>query len=65
MVAARAREYYDREAKKRMLAGKKADPPENLPEGKASDARDAAGKAVGVSGKSVDLGKTCARFDNR
>lgn len=55
MVAARARDYYDREAKERMLAGKKADPPENLPEGKASDARDAAGKAVGVSGKTVDF----------
>ena len=56
MVAARARDIYDRDAEKRMLAGKKQEnPPVNLPEGR-SDARDAAGEAVGVSGKSVDYG---------
>lgn len=55
MVAARARECYDKAANERMKAGKKAEhPPVNLPEGK-SDARDAAGKAAGVSGKSVDF----------
>ena len=52
MYAARAKKIYERQAKERMLAGK-ADPTANLPEGKG-DARDAAGKAFGVSGKSVD-----------
>lgn len=53
MVAARSREFYDDAAKERMLKGKKSDPVENLPQGN-DKARDAAGKAVGVSGKSVD-----------
>lgn len=52
MVAARARAMYDKEADARMKSGKKSDPMENLPQGAA---RDAAGKAVGVSGKSVDF----------
>lgn len=52
MVAARARAYYDREAKERMEKGTKQDPMENFPQGTA---RDAAGKAVGVSGKTVDF----------
>jgi hypothetical protein len=56
MCAARARELYEQQAKERMVSGKKSDPPVNLPEGK-SDARDAAGKAFGVSGKSVDFAK--------
>jgi len=51
MVAARAREIYDRQAKERMLRGKKPDPMANLPQGAA---RDHAAKAVGVSGKTVD-----------
>lgn len=45
------RDYYDEAAKERMQRGKK--PPANLPEGKG-DSRDAAGAAVGVSGK-LDL----------
>ena len=46
MVAARAREYYDKAAKERQKMGK-----ENLPYPEQSgQARDAAGKAVGVSG---------------
>ena len=49
----RAKAYYEREAKERMLAGKKQDPPVNLPEGKG-DSRDKAGAAFGVSGKMVD-----------
>lgn len=60
MVAARARELYDQKAKERMKAGGKhggdkrsGKGPENLPD--PSDARDAAGKAVGVSGRSVDF----------
>lgn len=52
MVAARAREYYDKEAKQRQKRKPKS-VPENLPEQKG-DARDQAGKAVGVSGRSVD-----------
>lgn len=57
MCAARARELYEQQAKERQ--GKRNDLkpnlPENLPEGR--DARDAAGKAFGVSGKSVDFAK--------
>ena len=53
MAAARARDYYDRQAKERMLAGKKIDPVVSLPQGKA---RDAAGQAMGVSGSLVDRG---------
>jgi hypothetical protein len=54
MVGARARAWYEEEAKRRMLKGK-VDPPVNFPEGvKKGDARDLAGKAVGVSGKSID-----------
>jgi len=58
MVAARAREIYDRQAKERQknhggtAPGKKS-LPVNLPELKG-DARDHAAKAVGVSGKTVD-----------
>lgn len=54
--AATARDHYDQEASKRMKSGKKADPVENLPQGN-DRARDAVGKAVGVSGKSVDFAK--------
>lgn len=54
MCAARAREIYEKQAKERMVAGTKTDPVENLPQGKA---RDIAGKAFGVSGKSVDHAK--------
>lgn len=57
MVAARAREIYDQQAKERQQVRKGNQPgatPENLPDLK-QDARDAAGKAVGVSGKTVDF----------
>jgi len=57
MVAARARELYDEQAKERQKARKGKQPgasPENLPE-LHTDARDAAGKAVGVSGRTVDF----------
>lgn len=53
MVAARARDYYEARAKERMLKGKEH-PVESLPQGDKGKARDLAGKAVGVSGKSVD-----------
>ena len=55
MCAARRSEFYEQQAKERMLSGRKSDPVENLPEGQRS--RDAAGKAFGVSGKSVDYAK--------
>ena len=42
-------------AEKRMLAGKKADPPVNLPEGKG-DARDQVAEQFGVSGKASRAG---------
>lgn len=66
MVAARAREFYDKAAKERQKShgntapGKGKTLPENLPELNA-DARDAAGKAVGVSGKSVDYASRILR----
>lgn len=53
MVAARIRKYHDKQAEKRMLAGKKQDPVENLPQGQGK-ARDQAGAVVKVSGRSVD-----------
>jgi len=63
-VAARAREFYDKAAKERQkqhggtAPGRKMEGtlPVSLPEVKRSDARDAAGKAVGVSGSLVDRG---------
>lgn len=55
--AARAREFYDQAAKERQQeAGRthgRGKVPENLPEANHVDARDAAGKVVGVSGKTV------------
>lgn len=51
MVGGRAKGVYEKQAKERMLSGKKADPRDNCPEGRASDK---AGEAAGVSGKSVD-----------
>lgn len=57
MVAARARDIYDKQAKERQKRKPAGSVPENLPEQK-TDARDAAGKAVGVSGKSVDFATT-------
>jgi hypothetical protein len=55
MCAARAREIYERQAKERqkLSEGRGQKGPANLPEVKG-DARDLAGKAFGVSGKSVD-----------
>lgn len=61
MVAARARELYDQQAKERQReAGKthgRGKVVENLPQAipAGDNARDAAGKAVGVSGRSVDF----------
>lgn len=51
MVGGRAKGVYEKQAKERMLAGKKSDPKANCPEGQS---RDKAGEAAGVSGKSVD-----------
>ena len=63
MVAARARSYYDEQAKRRQResGGDKRAVPANLPEPSKphTDARDAAGKAVGVSGKSVAEALPC------
>lgn len=55
MCAARAREIYERQARERQ--GKRNDLVENLPPSEPTKARDAAGKAFGVSGKSVDFAK--------
>lgn len=57
MAAARAKEIYAKEAKKRQGHGKTAPGkslPVNSPEALKNDARDQAGKAFGVSGFSVD-----------
>jgi hypothetical protein len=58
MVAARARDYYDAQAKARMVEGGtrggQAKGVESLPQ-PSEKARDAAGKAFGVSGRSVDF----------
>ena len=57
MVGGRARAIYDQQAKERMQAtlkkGEKS-AMENLPQRDHGTARDLVGKAVGVSGKSVD-----------
>lgn len=53
MVAARARSIYDRQAKERQVRKPADSVVENLPQ-QNTRARDAAGKAVSVSGKSVD-----------
>ena len=60
LCAARAKEYYEREAKERQRlsegAGNKG--PVNLPDLSKGDARDKAGEAFNVSGKTVDHGTT-------
>jgi len=61
MVAARARDMYDAAAKERRTEGGKHKDVENLPQAEKSRARDAAGKAVGVSGKSVDYASKVLR----
>lgn len=57
MFADKHREHLEEQAKERMLAGKKVNPPETLPEGKKGDSRDQAGKVVGVSGRTMDKAK--------
>jgi hypothetical protein len=56
MCASRAKDIYEREAKERqkLSEGRGQKGPANLPDLKTGDARDIAGKAFGVSGKSVD-----------
>jgi ParB-like chromosome segregation protein Spo0J len=56
MVGARIKEYYANQAKERMAEGGKHKGKENLPYpvSDKGQARDLAGKAVGVSGKSID-----------
>lgn len=51
IAAGRYKELAAEEAKQRMTAGKKSDPPATVPEG---DSRDIAGKKFNVSGKTVD-----------
>ena len=56
MCAARARDIYERQGNENMKAGGATKGKENLPYPQGQ-ARDAAGKAFGVSGKSVDHAK--------
>ena len=55
MCSARAREIYEQQAKERQKLDNLNR--ENLPDSEKGRARDAAGKAFGVSGKSVDFAK--------
>ena len=55
MVGSRAREVYDKLAEERMKSGKKSDPSANLREGSVGRASEQAGKAVGVSGRTIDF----------
>ncbi|OYP38893.1 hypothetical protein CGZ80_01350 [Rhodopirellula sp. MGV] len=72
-IAGRARDLYEEQAKERMMSGVNQhtdSPPVNLPEGSKGDARDQAGRAFGVSGKSVDFdpdhpGGSSLTFSNR
>lgn len=59
MCATRAREVYEQQAKERQAENAKRNNSkvENLPPLETSKARDAAGKAFGVSGRSVDFAK--------
>jgi len=60
MIGARAHGFYEKQAKERQQArkGKQAGATvENLPQLDSGTARDKAGKAVGVSGKTVDYGR--------
>jgi hypothetical protein len=61
MVADKVRDYYDKQAKERQRV-RKGDQPgasvANLPHLDSGKARDAAGKALGVSGKLVDRART-------
>lgn len=58
MIAARARKVYDERAKERQKVRKGSQPgatQENLPDLSSGQARDHAGKALGVSGRTVDF----------
>lgn len=69
MVGARARKWYDDEAKKRQQVrkGKQAGATvESLPHlADSGKARDAVGKVVGVSGKSIDFATHRWQLDSR
>lgn len=62
MIAAKARDYYDKQAKERQAEQARRNQPQSqkvatLPPLEKSKARDQAGKAVGVSGRTVDKAK--------
>jgi hypothetical protein len=63
MIAARAKELYEKAAKERqkLSEGRGKKGMENLPHLNQGTARDLAGKAVGVSGKTVDYGAKVLR----
>jgi len=63
MDSDRLRDYYDGEAKERQKRKPKDSVKENLPEQK-KQSRDAAGAAVGVSGKLVDAARLDAAAPN-
>lgn len=55
MVGARIKEYYAKEAKERQGSNQHKSKVENFPPSEVGKARDMAGKAVGVSGRSIDF----------
>lgn len=57
MFGDKARKYYEAEAKKRQIRKSTDSVPETFPEQKTGKARDQAGKAVGVSGRTMDKAK--------
>jgi len=57
MCADRAREIYDRQAIERKAEGGRHKDVENLPQADKGKARDKAGKAFGVSGRTVDFAR--------
>ena len=64
MVADKARACYDKEAKERQKR-KPESVVETLPQQNHTRARDAAGKALGVSGRSVDFARTVREKHSR
>ncbi len=68
MAAARARQWYEKETRERMLAGKAPDPSANLREGSTGKSGDQAGKAfwrVGERSRSGDALDITLRSERR
>ncbi|WP_143166025.1 hypothetical protein [Desulfofustis glycolicus] len=66
LVAAKARDIWDRQARERQVAAQNNDAAravkENLPEQTKGQSRDQAGKALGISGKTVDFATKVIKY---